>query len=168
MNLNDIHRGVHKAKPRKRLGRGIGSGQGKTAGRGHKGQGSRSGVSFLSIFQGGTMPLVRRVPKRGFNNRWAKTVLVVNVGDLNQAFKSGDLVTPEKLAAANLVKGRYDELKVLGDGEVTKKLKVSAHRFSKSAAEKITAAGGEVVILPGKAPVVKEKPARKKKQAAPA
>ena len=155
---------MHKAKPRKRLGRGIGSGQGKTAGRGHKGQGSRNGVSFLPIFQGGTMPLVRRIPKRGFNNRWAKTVLVVNVGDLNEAFKSGDAVTPEKLTAANLVKGRYDELKVLGDGEVTKKLKVSAHRFSKSAAEKITQAGGETVILPGTAPVVKEKPARKKKK----
>ena len=112
MNLSDIHRGVHKARPRKRLGRGIGSGQGKTAGRGHKGQGSRNGVSFSPIFQGGTMPLVRRIPKRGFNNRWAKTVLVVNVGDLNGAFKSGDQVTPEKLAAANLVNGtvrqRYD------------------------------------------------------------
>jgi large subunit ribosomal protein L15 len=157
MNLSDIHRGVRKAKPRKRLGRGIGSGHGKTAGRGHKGQGSRSGVSFLSIFQGGTMPLVRRVPKRGFNNRWAKTVLVVNVGDLNEAFKSGDQVTPEKLAESNLVRGRYDELKVLGDGEVTKKLKVSAHRFSKSAAEKITQAGGEAITLPGAAPVVKNK-----------
>ena len=77
-------------RPRKRLGRGIGSGQGKTAGRGHKGQWSHNGVSFLSIFQGGTMPLVRRIPKRGFNNRCAKTVLIVNVGDLNAAFKSGD------------------------------------------------------------------------------
>jgi large subunit ribosomal protein L15 len=157
MNLSDIHRGVHKAKGRKRLGRGVGSGQGKTAGRGHKGQGSRNGVSFLSIFQGGTMPLVRRIPKRGFNNRWGKTVLVVNVGDLNEAFKSGDAVTPDKLAEANLVRGRYDELKVLGDGEVTKKLKVSAHRFSKTAAEKITKAGGETTILPGPAPVVKQK-----------
>ncbi len=157
MNLNDIHRGVHTAKPRKRLGRGIGSGHGKTAGRGHKGQGSRNGVSFLSIFQGGTMPLVRRIPKRGFNNRWAKSVLVVNIGDLNDAFKSGDSVTPQKLAEANLVKGRYDELKILGDGEVTKKLKISAHRFSKSAADKITAAGGEAIVLPGKAPVVKNK-----------
>jgi large subunit ribosomal protein L15 len=168
MNLGDIHRGVHTAKPRKRLGRGIGSGQGKTAGRGHKGQGARNGVSFLSIFQGGTMPLVRRVPKRGFNNRWAKTVFVVNVGDLNEVFKSGDQITPEKLAAANLVKGRYDELKVLGDGEVTKKLKISAHRFSKTAAEKIAQAGGETTIIPGKAPVVKVKPPRKKKQSAQA
>ena len=169
MNLNDIHRGVQTSRPRKRLGRGIGSGHGKTAGRGHKGQGSRNGVSFSPIFQGGTMPLVRRIPKRGFNNRWAKTVLIVNVGDLNDAFKSGDQVTPEKLASANLAKGRYDVLKVLGDGEVTKKLKVSAHRFSKSAADKIAQAGGETIILPGKAPVVKIKPARKKKkQSAPA
>jgi large subunit ribosomal protein L15 len=155
MNLNDVNRGVHKARPRKRLGRGIGSGHGKTAGRGHKGQGARSGVAFLSIFEGGTMPLVRRVPKRGFNNRWAKTVLVVNVGELNDAFQAGDQVTPESLAAANLVKGRYDELKVLGDGELTKKLTVSAHRFSKTAAEKIAKAGGEAVVLPGPKPVVK-------------
>ena len=84
MNLNDIHRGVKKNRPRKRLGRGIGSGHGKTAGRGHKGQWGRNGVSFLSIFQGGTMPLVRRIPKRGFNNRWAKTVLTINLGDFNE------------------------------------------------------------------------------------
>ncbi len=155
MNISDIHRGVKKNRPRKRLGRGIGSGHGKTAGRGHKGQWARNGVSFLSIFEGGTMPLVRRVPKRGFNNRWAKTVLVVNLGDLNGAFKSGDHVTPESLAAANLVKGNYDELKILGDGDVTKKLKISAHRFSKTASEKIAAAGGEAIVLPSKAPVVK-------------
>jgi len=160
MNLNDIHRGVQKNRARKRLGRGIGSGQGKTAGRGHKGQWARNGVSFLSIFQGGTMPLVRRVPKRGFNNRWAKNVLAINLGDLNAAFKSGDQVTPEKLAEANIISGVYDELKILGNGEVTKKLKISAHRFSKSATEKITAAGGEAIVLPGKAPVVK--PSKKK------
>ena len=157
MNLSDVNRGVHKARPRKRLGRGIGSGQGKTAGRGHKGQHSRNGVSFLSIFQGGTMPLVRRIPKRGFNNRWAKDVAVVNLGELDDAFESGAEVTPESLAAANLVKGRYDVLKVLGDGEITKKLKISAHRFSKTAAEKIVKAGGEAIVLPGPAPVVKNK-----------
>ena len=155
MNLNDVNRGIQKNRAPKRLGRGIGSGQGKTAGRGHKGQWSHNGVSFLSIFQGGTMPLVRRVPKRGCNNRWAKTVLIVNVGDLNGAFKSGDKVTPETLAEAKLVQGNYDELKILGNGEVTKKLKISAHRFSQSATEKITAAGGEAIVLPGKAPVVK-------------
>lgn len=107
------------------------------------------------------MPLVRRVPKRGFNNRWAKSVLVVNVGELNDAFKSGDQVTPDALALANLVRGRYDELKVLGDGELKKKLKVSAHRFSKTAAEKITQAGGEAIVLPGPKPVVKNKTKKK-------
>lgn len=157
MNLSDIHRGVQKNRPRKRLGRGIGSGHGKTAGRGHKGQWARNGVSFLSIFEGGTMPLVRRVPKRGFNNRWAKNVFVVNVGDLNAAFKSGDKVDPESLAKANLVQGNFDVLKILGNGEVTKKLKISAHRFSKSAMEKITGAGGEAIVIPGPAPVVKGK-----------
>ena len=157
MNLNDVNRGVHGAKPRKRLGRGIGSGQGKTAGRGHKGQWSHNGVSFSPIFQGGASPLVRRIPKRGFNNSWAKVVAVINLGDLNDSFKSGDHVSPESLAAANLVKGAYDELKILGNGEVTKKLKLSAHRFSKTAAEKIAGAGGEAIVLPGPAPVVKNK-----------
>jgi large subunit ribosomal protein L15 len=161
MNLSDVNRGVHKARPRKRLGRGIGSGQGKTAGRGHKGQHSRNGVSFLPIFQGGTMPLVRRIPKRGFNNRWARSVIVVNVGELDETFKSGDEVTPEALAAVHLVRGRYDELKVLGDGELKKKLKVSAHKFSKAAAEKITKAGGEAIVLPGPKPVVKNKTKKK-------
>ena len=161
MNLSDVNRGVHKARARKRLGRGVGSGQGKTAGRGHKGQWSHNGVSFLSIFQGGTMPLVRRIPKRGFNNRWGAEVAVINVGDLNDAFKSGDKVSPETLAEAGLVKGKFDELKILGNGEVKKKLKVSAHRFSKSAAEKIAQAGGETVVLPGKAPVVKNKMRKK-------
>jgi large subunit ribosomal protein L15 len=93
MNISDTHRGIQKYRKRKRIGRGIGSGHGKTAGRGHKGQWSRNGVSFLPIFQGGTMPLVRRVPKRGFNNRWAKIVAAVNVGDVSKAFKSGDQVT---------------------------------------------------------------------------
>jgi large subunit ribosomal protein L15 len=130
MNLNDIHRGVHGAKAKKRLGRGIGSGQGKTGGRGHKGQWSHNGVSFLAVFQGGASPLVRRIPKRGFNNRWAKTVAVVNVGDLEKNFNAGDEVTLEALAKLNLAKGVFDELKVLGNGELKKKLKVSANRFS--------------------------------------
>jgi large subunit ribosomal protein L15 len=162
MNLSDIHRGVKKNKPRKRLGRGIGSGQGKTAGRGHKGQWSHNGVSFLSIFQGGTMPLVRRIPKRGFNNRWAKSVMVVNVGDLNEAFNAGDEVTPETLVAkTNLTRAGYDVLKILGNGELKKKLKISAHRFSESAKEKIEKAGGQAIVLPGKAPVVKNKKSSK-------
>ena len=107
------------------------------------------------------MPLYRRIPKRGFNNRWAKFVRTVNVGELNETFDSGADITPETLQGA--IKGNYDVLKILGDGEVTKKLKVSAHQFSKSAEEKIKAAGGEVVILAGPAPVKKgEKRAKKK------
>lgn len=163
MNLSDVHHGVRAHRKRKRIGRGTGSGRGKTAGRGHKGQGSRSGASAKPVFQGGTMPLVRRIPKRGFHNRWAEQIAVVNVGDLDDYFKDGDEVTPETLAAHNLAKGRYDELKVLGNGELKAKLKVSAHRFSKAASEKIVKAGGEVVVLPGKAPV-----AAKQRQAATA
>ena len=157
MNLNDVHRGINKHKKRKRVGRGPGSGHGKTCGRGHKGQGSRAGYSVHPTFEGGQMPLVRRIPKRGFNNQWALTVATVNVGDLEALFENGDEVTAKTLKEKNLAKRRYDVLKVLGDGELTKKLKISAHRFSKSALEKIQQAGGEAVVLPGKAPVVKNK-----------
>jgi len=157
MNLDDIHRGIKKYRKRKRIGRGPGSGHGKTSGRGHKGQGARAGFSLHPTFEGGQMPLVRRVPKRGFNNRWALVVATVNVGDLEDGFDNGAEVTPETLKAANLAKGRYDVLKVLGDGELTKKLKVSAHRFSKSALEKINRCGGEAIVLPGKKPIVKNK-----------
>ncbi len=157
MNLNDVHRGIKKYKARKRVGRGAGSGHGKTCGRGHKGQGSRAGFSMHPTFEGGQMPLVRRIPKRGFNNRWALTVAIVNIGELDKRFAEGDEVNIETLKAKNLAKGSFDVLKVLGDGELTKKLKVSAHRFSKSAKEKIEKAGGETVVLPGKAPVVKNK-----------
>jgi len=156
MILNEVHRGIKKFKKRKRIGRGPGSGHGKTAGRGHKGQGSRSGSSSHVTFQGGTMPMIRRVPKRGFNNRWALKVAVVNVGQIDQAFEAGEEVTLETLATKNLAKGSFDVLKVLGDGELSKKIKISAHRFSKSAAEKIEKAGAEMVVLAGKTPV-KEK-----------
>ena len=155
MNLHEVNRGVKGHRPKKRLGRGPGSGQGKTAGRGHKGQFSNPGYKALPIFEGGTMPLVRRIPKRGFTNVFAPTVAVVNIGDLEQLFDTGSDVNPESLRAKGLLKRRYDELKILGDGAVSKKLKVSAHRFSESARQKIEAAGGEVVVLPGKAPVVK-------------
>jgi large subunit ribosomal protein L15 len=103
------------------------------------------------------MPLVRRIPKRGFNNRWALSVAVVNVGDLEGRFQTDDDVNPDTLRAKNLAKGRFDVLKILGDGQLTKKLKVSAHRFSKSAREKIEQAGGQVVVLPGRAPLVRNK-----------
>ncbi|TWU29550.1 50S ribosomal protein L15 [Bythopirellula polymerisocia] len=163
MILNDVHRGIQKNKKRKRLGRGPGSGHGKTAGRGHKGQGSRSGVSKLSIWVGGMTPLVRRVPKRGFHNQFALEVAVVNVGQIDKAFAAGEEVTLEALEAKNLAKGRFDLLKVLGNGELTKKLKINAHQFSKSAIEKIEKAGCEMVVLPGKTPVAVKQ--REKRQA---
>ncbi len=150
MNLNDVHRGIEKNRKRKRIGRGPGSGHGKTSGRGHKGHKSRSGYSRKPNFQGGAMPMFRRVPKRGFNNRWAVSVFAVNVGRLNESFNDGDEVTLQSMADKDVAKGTFDEVKVLGDGELTKKLNVSAHRFSKSAAEKITAVGGTVNVLPAK------------------
>jgi large subunit ribosomal protein L15 len=161
MNLNDVHRGIQKHKKKRRLGRGPGSGQGKTAGRGHKGQKARAGFSMAGTFEGGQMPLVRRVPKRGFHNKFALEVAAINVGDLEQVFEAGEEVTAESLKAKGLVKGSYDVLKVLGDGELSKKLKISAHRFSRQALEKIQQAGGESVVLPGKKPVVKNKQKKK-------
>ncbi len=157
MNINDVNRGIHKHKPRKRLGRGIGSGQGKTAGRGHKGAGSRAGASMPAVFEGGQMPLVRRIPKRGFTNQWAESVAIINVGDLEELFEAGAEVGPATLKSRQIVRGQYDLLKVLGNGELHKSLKISAHRFSKQALEKIQKAGGEAIVLPGKAPVVKNK-----------
>jgi large subunit ribosomal protein L15 len=108
------------------------------------------------------MPLIRRIPKRGFHNRFADVVAFVNVGVLERYFEPGEEVTPETLRQRGVVKENYDVLKVLGDGELTKPLKVSAHKFSASAKEKITKAGGQVIILPGKKPVPKNK-ARSKK-----
>ena len=110
------------------------------------------------------MPLVRRVPKRGFHNRFALAVAVVNLGDLEARFQAGEEVNPQTLKAKNLAKGAFDVLKVLGDGELTKSLKVTAHRFSRTAAEKIQQAGGQIVVLPGKAPVVKNKQKSKKEK----
>jgi large subunit ribosomal protein L15 len=165
MNLNEVHQGVARHRKRKRLGRGVGSGQGKTAGRGHKGQKARAGWKALSIWQGGMTPLVRQVPKRGFNNKFALTVAEVNVSALEAAFESGDEIGLEQLAAKGLVSGKFDVVKVLGNGELTKKLLVSAHRFSGSAKEKIEKAGGETRIVPGKTPVaVKQKKARLARQ----
>lgn len=144
MNLNEVHRGIQKKKNRKRIGRGPGSGHGKTSGRGHKGHKSRSGYSRKPTFQGGAMPMIRRIPKRGFNNKFAIVVFAVNVGRLNEIFEDGAEVTLEAMNDKNVAKGTFAEVKILGDGELTKKLTVSAHRFSKSAEEKITAAGGTI------------------------
>ena len=148
MMINDVHTGIQKNKKRKRIGRGPGSGHGKTAGRGHKGAGSRSGHSRRLGFAGGQMPLFRLVAKRGFNNNaFAKKVIAVNVSTLQEHFNNGDDVTPDSLKAFGIAKGSYDILKILGDGELSIKLSVKAHRFSKSAREKIEAAGGKVEEL---------------------
>ncbi|NLY01034.1 MAG: 50S ribosomal protein L15 [Rhodopirellula sp.] len=162
MNLNDVHRGIQKHKKRRRIGRGPGSGYGKTASRGHKGQKARHGWSQPAVFEGGKMALVRRVPKRGFFNKFAPSVATVNVSALNEAFESGEEVTLASLEAKKLLKGRFDLLKILGDGDLTKSLKVTAHRFSGSALEKIQQAGGEAITLPGKKPVVKNKQGKKR------
>ena len=131
-----------------RVGRGVGSGLGKTAGRGQKGQKARSkGNINKKHFQGGQTPIQRRLPKRGFRSPLADIVATVNVGDL-EIFDSGAAVDALALRATRLVLGRFDQIKILGDGELTKKLTVTAERFSKSAIEKIEKAGGTVVVLP--------------------
>ena len=148
MILDDVHRGISKRKRRRRVGRGPGSGHGKTAGRGHKGYGSRAGASRRRGFQGGQMPLFRRMAKRGFNNKaFADVVAILNVATLEEVFEKGDTVDLESLRAKGLAKGRFDLLKILGQGEISKSLTVVADRFSKSAGEKIEAAGGTVQLV---------------------
>ena len=150
MRIDQINEGIVKNRKRRRLGRGPGSGQGKTAGRGHNGHKSRSGYSRHPAFQGGDLPMIRRIPKRGFHNRYALTVVAVNVGRLSEEFAAGEEVTPESLQQKGVVKRVFDEIKILGDGAVDKPLKVSAHRFSDSAKEKIAACGGSVTIVKAK------------------
>ncbi len=131
-------------KARKRVGRGSGSGFGKTCGRGHKGSLSRSGSKTKLLYEGGQMPLFRRLPKRGFNNyKFARQYEIVNVSQLER-FEDGVVVGIEQLSQAGLVCGLNSKVKVLGDGELTKKLQVTAHKFSKSAEQKITGCGGMV------------------------
>lgn len=155
MRLHDVNKGVHKNRKRLRVGRGPGSGRGKTAGRGHKGQGQLAGWSASPIFEGARMPIIRQIPKRGFNNRFARTVFSINVGAIAAAFPAGAEVTPDTLRAAGLAGGVWDVLKILGQGEVPHALRISAHRFSRQAREKISVAGGSVTELPGPAAVVK-------------
>jgi large subunit ribosomal protein L15 len=157
MNLTQVNQGIEKHKRRRRVGRGPGSGWGKTSSRGNKGQGQLAGWTSHPAFEGGQMPLVRRIPKRGFNNMWARVIADVNVGEINEAFETDAEVTPAMMRSENLVSGQYEFLKVLGHGEITKKLKISAHRFSATALEKIKAAGGEAIVIPGPKPVVKNK-----------
>lgn len=145
MIIDDVHRGIQKNKKRKRIGRGPGSGHGKTSGRGHKGYFSRRGSSSRRGFEGGQMPLARRIAKRGFNNAaFATKIVIINLSTLERAFKNGDEVSPETLAAKGLAKGRWDELKILANGNLTKTLTVKAHRFSATAEQQIQAAGGTI------------------------
>ncbi len=164
MKLNDVNKGIHKNTKRLRVGRGPGSGRGRTAGRGNKGQGQLAGWSSPAIFEGGCMPLIRRIPKRGFHNAHGLIVKAVNVGSLTDAFEAGAEVTPTTLRASGLAKGIWHQVKILGNGEIGKALKVSAHHFSEQAKAKILAAGGTVTELPGPAPVVRatKKGSRKK------
>ena len=148
MSLNNLKPAAGSKFARKRVGRGPGSGNGKTAGRGNKGAQSRSGYSYKRGFEGGQMPLHRRVPKRGFNNTDFRTeYAVVNLDQLEARFDAGATVTPEALKAAGLVQGRDARVKVLARGEVSKALTVQAHKFSGKAAEKIAAAGGRAEAL---------------------
>lgn len=137
-----------RSKSSRRVGRGPGSGLGKTAGRGQKGQKARSkGNINKRHFQGGQTPMQRRLPKRGFRNPLADVVLTVNVGALD-AFDAGASVDVAALKDKRLIQGRFDQVKILGSGDLTKKLTVTAHAFSKSAAEKIEKAGGKAVVMP--------------------
>ena len=142
MKLNELSPAQGSAKAAYRKGRGAGSGNGKTAGKGHKGQNARSGGGVRVGFEGGQLPLYRKLPKRGFKNRFAVNYAIVNVSDLNR-FEDGSVVDLEALLAAKLVRKELDGLKVLGDGELTKKLTVKATVFSATAKEKIEAAGGK-------------------------
>ena len=149
MQLHDVDQGIHKYKKRKRVGRGTGSGHGKTSSKGHKGHSSRQGFKLNPLFEGGQMPLARRVPKRGFvNGAFKKDFAIVNLERLVEVFDAGAVVDEAALRATGLVKGRHDDgVKILGDGEISKPLTIKAQKFSESAAAKITAAGGTVVVV---------------------
>jgi len=146
MNLADIKSAAPRRKTRKRVGRGRSSGHGKTCGRGTKGYHSRSGSRRRLGYEGGQMPLFRRIPKRGFNNPFKKRYAIVNVGDL-QKFQDGSAVDVQALVDRGVVSNVRDGVKILGDGNLTKALTVSAHAFSKSAVEKIEKAGGKAQTI---------------------
>lgn len=146
LKLHDIKPAKGANRKRKRIGRGPGSGSGKTAGRGHKGQKSRSGYSRKIGFEGGQMPLYRRLPKRGFRNIFAKKYGIVNVQDLN-CFEEGTIVTPVMVQEQGLVKKIHSGLRILGQGKLEKKLTVKAHHFTQSARQKIEKMGGSIEVL---------------------
>ena len=146
MKLNELSPPAGSRRPRKRLGRGVGSGTGKTAGRGTKGQNSRSGGGVRPGFEGGQMPIHRRLPKRGFTNIFKKKIAVVNIRDLSK-FESGSVVDEIELVRLGLVKGRRDGVKLLAQGQIDIPLTVKVHAASRGAIEKIKAAGGEVEVI---------------------
>lgn len=146
MKLHELRPAEGSTKKPKRKGRGTATGQGKTAGRGMNGQKSRSGGGVRLGFEGGQMPLYRRIPKRGFTNIWRKEYIGVNVGTLN-VFENGTEVTPELLMEAGLANGVTDGIKILGEGTLEKKVTVKAQKFSKTAIEKIESAGGKAEVI---------------------
>ena len=146
MKLFELQPGVGSNKDTKRKGRGHGSGNGKTAGRGHKGQNARSGGGVRIGFEGGQMPIYRRLPKRGFNNVFALKYAEINVSDLNK-FEDGAVVDAAALKEAGIIKKALDGIKVLGNGEVSKKVTVKAAKFTEAAKEKIVAAGGKYEVM---------------------
>ena len=159
MDLSTVHQGVHTHRKKKRVGRGIGSGHGKTATRGSKGQWASAGAKKpTSLFEGGQMQLFRRIPKRGFSHAtWDRKFLVVNVGAIDRRFNDGDTVDQEALKKVGLAKGPADGVRILGTGELTKRLTFRAHHFSKSAREKIEARGGTAEVIPPPKKPVKNK-----------
>ena len=147
MKLHELQPACGSTKEVKRIGRGHGSGNGKTAGKGHKGQKARSGGSIRPGFEGGQMPLQRRMPKRGFNNIFAAEFATVNVSELEKRFEDGAVVDAEALIACGAIKDAKDGVKILGNGELTKKLTVKAVKFTASAQEKIEKAGGKAEVM---------------------
>ena len=159
MDLSTVHQGIHKHRKKKRVGRGIGSGHGKTSTRGSKGQWASAGAKKpTSLFEGGQMQLFRRIPKRGFSHAtWDRKFHVVNVGAIDRRFNDGDTVDQEALKKVGLAKGPADGVRILGTGELTKRLTIRAHHFSKSAREKIEARGGTAEVIPPPKKPVKNK-----------
>src|SRR3954451_14089193 len=152
LSLNNLHPAKGSTHKKKRVGRGPGSGLGKTSGRGEKGQKSRSGYSSKIGFEGGQMPLHRRLPKRGFTNIFKKEWIEISLSSLEQNFEANDEVTPEVLHHRGLIKKAKRDVVVLGTGEISKALRISAHRFTKSAREKIEQAGGAATLITSQPP----------------
>lgn len=147
MKLNELEKNIGATKKRKIVGRGRGSGLGKTSGKGHKGQNARSGGGVRAVFEGGQTPLYRRLPKRGFSNyRFKTTYAIINVSDLNR-FENDTVVSPALLKEVGLVKNQLDGIKVLGNGELNKKLTIQAHKFSKTAVDKIEKSGSKIEVM---------------------